>query len=57
MGPAPLKTSRKAGGGGKIHRFFWRVRARQMRMKNGRRGAMRNRSGSSQVVQAGFEPE
>ena len=52
----PCSTER-LDGRGKIHRFFWHVRACQMRMRDRRRGAMRNRSETSQVVQAGFELE
>ena len=50
--------SARFGGGGRIHQFLWRrSRAVSKREKGtARRGAMRNRSQSSQVVRAGFEP-
>jgi hypothetical protein len=57
VGPSPPRSDRKAGGGGRIHQFLWRrSRAVSSREKGTeRRGAIRNRSQSSQVVQAGFE--
>jgi len=50
--------SASSGRGGRIHQFLWHVRACQLREKGTwRLGTMRNRSESSQVTQAGFEPE
>ncbi len=54
-----LRRAARSGSGGRIHQFLWRrSRAVSTREKGTeRRGAMRNRSESSQVARAGFEPE
>jgi hypothetical protein len=50
--------SSSSGRGGRIHQFLWHVRACQLREKGTwRLGTMRNRSESSQVAWASFEPE
>jgi len=58
IAPAPLKPDRKVGGEaeftGSSGTF---ARVSNAKDGTGRRGAIRNRSGSSQVVQAGFELE
>jgi hypothetical protein len=52
-----LSRIARSGGGGRIHQFLWRCSRIVSKREKGtaRRGAMRNRSESGQVVQAGFE--